>query len=146
MKRRGVLGLLVGGLAAAPSMAKQAISGIEATQLPGLSTGGGLVSATDSPWSGGYPLVGTGIEYDHLGWLKGRLEEITGISDAERHERIANQYISSLDPDLAVNRSMALWAKMAEQRRREYERGIERERMSLTRQISDFIRDQAFKK
>ena len=145
MKRRGVLGLLGGALAAGSSMAKQAISGIEATQLSGLNIGGGLVQAVEQGWSGANTLTGTGIEYDHLGWLRSRLEDLTGITAAERHERIANQYISGLDPDLAVNRSMALWAKMAEQRRREYERGIDREKKSLTRQISDFIRDQAFK-
>ena len=143
MKRRGVLGLLAGGLAAGPSMAKQAIAGIETTQLSGLNIGGGLVQAENQSWSG--TAVGGLDTYDHLGWLRSRLEEIAGITAAERHERIANQYISGLDPDLAVNRSMALWAKMAEQRRREYERGIDREKKSLTRQISDFIRDQAFK-
>lgn len=143
MKRRGVLGFLAGGIAAGPSMAKQAVAGIEATSVSGLSTGAALAN---------YAGQQTGLvenapfgEYDHLSHLKRRLEELTGITTEERQDRISNWHVYGLDPDLAVNRSMALWAKVAEQKRREYERNTERERKSLTRQIADFIRDQAFK-
>jgi len=139
MRRRGVLGLLGGALAAGPSMAKEAVSSIASMQVPGLIESGMAVGGSEQSYSA---IESTGIPYDHIGWLKERLEEIVGLSDSARQERLDSTWVNSLDPDLAVNRSFSLSAKVRMQKVRNFEREIDREKRSLTRQIADYIKKQ----
>lgn len=139
MKRRGVLGLLLGGAAAGPSMAKQAVAslGIDAMALPAIPS-----LEFDGP-IGGYGLetASTGLEeYDHGAWLKERIAEIAGISDAEKRERIAEMHVSTLDPDLATNRSFSLAFKVQEQKRRNFERMQRREHSHLLRDLANHLK------
>ena len=143
MKRRGFLGFLAGGAVAAPAMAKQAAASMADLSLPhGLAMTQGLSSAAGQ-LVGGYPtdpgkLWSPASEAADLGQM---LLDLMGRKDHE--ERAAKQYINGLDPDLAVNRSMALHAKMAIQRRREYWRSVETERSWLQQRIDQLLKQVA---
>jgi hypothetical protein len=136
MKRRGVLGLLGGALAAGPSMAKEAVSSIGSMQVPGAIEGamniGGQIGNYDA-----YP---SNTAYDHTDWLKDRLLELTGMDAEARRERMEGTWVQSLDPDLAVNRSFSLSTKVQIQKRRNFEKQLESEKRSITRQIADFMK------
>ena len=138
MRRRGVLGLIAGGLASGPSMAAKAVAGLEATTLPSLGfSGAGVAAGIGQYYHGDKP---DNSEYNHGAWIRERLAELNNVTAEDRRDRIAGQYVSSLDPDLAVNRSMALWAKIAEQKRREYERTMASERKNLTRELTMWLK------
>jgi hypothetical protein len=138
MKRRGFLGFLGGAAVAGPSMAKQAVAGVEAMALPSLA-----VDAPTASWGGslaGIPINGGD---NHGDWLKEQIAEVIGITAAERQERIAGMHVSHLDPDLALNRSMALWVKIREQKRRNYEREHTWQLRNYRRQLADWLKHQA---
>lgn len=139
MRRRGVLGLLGGALAAGPSMAKEAVSSIASMQVPGAIEGahqlGTIISESHNQSLGSTP-------YDHTAWLKDRLLELTGMTDEARRERMEGTWVQSLDPDLAVNRSFSLSTKVQIQKRRNFEKNLNSEKRSLMRQIADFMKQQ----
>lgn len=138
MKRRGFLGLLGGAAVAGPGMVKQAAaSGIEAMALPGIP-----MNLADPPDYGGTSGLMPGDVYDHGKYLREELAKLVGISDEDRREQIASQYISALDPDLAVNRSFSLAYKVQEQKRRNFEAWRARRHRSLTRQLADYLKNQ----
>lgn len=121
-------------------MAKQAVAaGVDSMAIPTLPWDG----LPAEPYSYGANAVTEA--YDHGDWLRKRIEEITGISADERKERIAQMNVTQFDPDLAVNRSMALWAKVAEQKRRNFEISSRREHRNLTRELASWLKDQALK-
>lgn len=137
MKRRGFLGLMAGAAVTGPSMAKQAVaSGLEAMALPGIGVEAPIASigSLSRPVNDGY---------SHGDWLKERIAEVAGISAEERRQRIAEMQVTHLDPDLAVNRSMALWAKVREQKIRNYERAHSSELRWLKRDLADWLKRQA---
>lgn len=140
MKRRGFLGFLGGAAVAGPSMAQHAVAqGIEAMALPVLPFGG----------PEGYPTGGMGIDasgrpYDHAEWLRDRITQVMGISEEERRDRINGWNVVSLDPDLAVNRSFSLAAKVQMQKRRNFERSIASEHRSLVRELTEHLKRQVF--
>lgn len=135
MRRRGVLGLLGGALASGPSMAKQAIASVQTMTLPSLPYNDMPIN---DPFYQGQAIADG--PYDHAKWLRDRIEQITGMSAEDRKDRISQMGINQLDPDLAVNRSMALWAKIAEQKRRNFEISIAREHRSLTRDLAEYLK------
>lgn len=138
MKRRGFLGFLGGAVAAGPAMARQAAVGIESLVIPSIPweapleplTGSGIQSASGQPW-------------DEGAYLKDRIAQLVGMTDAERRERIASTYVTSFDPDLATNRSFSLSAKVSMQKRRNFERQHEREHRGLLREMAEYLKRQA---
>lgn len=141
MKRRGFLGLLGGAAVAGPSMAKQAVASMAELSLPsGLAINGGLSTVASQLAYPTAPLKAwsPASEAADLGQM---LIDLMGRKDHE--QRAAKQYINGLDPDLAVNRSMALHAKMAIQRRREYWRSVETERSWLQQRIDQLLKQVA---
>lgn len=136
MRRRGVLGLLGGALAAGPSMAKEAVSSIASMQVPGaLETASLANSATNY----GLQSVSETNPFDRGSWLKSRLNELLGASEEQKKERWENTWVPALDPDLVTNRSFSLSAKILIQKKRNYDRDFDRERRSLLRQIADHL-------
>jgi hypothetical protein len=131
-----------GAAVAGPSMAKQALaSGLEAVQVGGgfgnVAVGMASKQFYDSP-------IADGIStYNHADWLRERIKELTGISEADRRDRIAGMYVNTLDPDLAVNRSFSLSRKISIQKEREFDRQIEQSKRSLARELADFLKRQA---
>lgn len=138
MKRRGFLSLLGGAAVAGPGMVKQAAGsvGLEAMALPGLPMDYGV----EAPYSSGRLGGSVSDSYDHGNWLRERISEIVGMSDAERRDRIASQHVSLLDPDLAACRSFSLSFKIQEQRRRNFERYQAREHRSLVRELAEHLK------
>lgn len=138
MKRRGFLGFLGGAAVAGPAMAKQAAQtvGIEAMALPSLP-----FPAPEETFghSREHP---TDENYNHGDWLRDRIASITGISAQDRYDRISRMTVTVLDPDLACNRSMALWAKIHEQKVRNYERGKSSELRGLQKELVNWIKQQ----
>lgn len=137
MKRRGFLGLLGGAAVAGPGMVKQAAGsvGLEAMALPVLPVDYEATEHFGSAISGD-PVGG---KYDHADWLRGRIGDIVGMSDSARHERIASQQVSMLDPDLASSRSFSLSFKIQVQKRRNFERWQAREHRELLRELADYL-------
>lgn len=137
MKRRGFLGFMGGAVVAGPSMAKQAAQtvGIEAMSL-------GSIAPDYDLSAGSYGVSGgpANAEYDHGQWLKDRIAEVSGISNEERARRMASIHPSTLDPDLAVNRSMSLQFKVREQKRRILERSMAAEHFSLSRDLAAYVK------
>lgn len=143
MKRRNFLGLLGGAAVAGPSMAKQAVaSGLEATQVSG-GFGDAAVGTASSKIYGGLSVADGISAYNHGDWLRERIKELTGISKEDRRERIAGMYVSALDPDLAVNRSFSLSRKVSIQKERDFDRQLEQNKRSLTRELADFLKREA---
>lgn len=134
MKRRGVLGLLGGAFAAGPAMAKQAIASVETMTLPQLPYDLLPIEAQYGQTNA------VSDAYNHGEWIRERIAQITGMTAEDRKDRIAQMGVNQLDPDLAVNRSMALWAKIAEQKRRNFEISIAREHRSLTRDLAEYLK------
>lgn len=133
MKRRGFLGILGGAAVAGPSMAKAALTTIADTSVVGLS-GGVPVPDWGAP---GY--ASPGIPVSDSSWQIGRLAKLIART-AEQHDwHRRRTAVQSLDPDLAVNRSMALHMKIAIQRDRNYARGLEYERSDLEAQIAGWF-------
>lgn len=141
MKRRGFLSFLGGAAVAGPTMAKQAVTGIEAMTLPAIPWEGPM-----EPMSSG---IGVGMSqvanatWDEGKWLKDRIAQLTGMTDADRKERIATTSVTSFDPDLAANRSFSLATKVSMQKRRNFERQYEREHRGLLREMADYLKRQA---
>lgn len=141
MKRRGVLGLLGGALAAGPAMAKEAVAGLESLAVPGGMDAmqyvniGSIGSAVES-----YPATDA---YNHGDWLREQLAEIAGITEAQKRERLANMSVRQLDPDLAVNRSFSLTVKIEMQKRRDLERDLASNRRHYARELADWLKRQA---
>lgn len=125
------MGFLGGAAVAGPSMAKQAVTGLDAMVLTNIPLG------PESPYEFGPQAIGK--EYDHATWLKKQIASITGLTDAERQERINERYVGQLDPDLAVNRSFSLAAKIRMQKERDHDRMVTREHRSLTRQLAEHL-------
>lgn len=138
MKRRGFLGLLGGAAVAGPGMVKQAVAsapiGIEAMGLGALQP-----NYMEAPYGSSIGLQAAG-SYDHAKWLKDRIAEVVGISQEERARRMAQIQPSTLDPDLAVNRSMSLTFKVAEQKRRILQRSLDAEHRSLARDLAEHLK------
>lgn len=137
MRRRGVLGLLGGAVASGPAMAKEAVSSIASMQVPGAIDGALHLGSEGVANYQSYAMQDT---YNHADWLKERLLELTGLTEEAKRERMEGTWVQSLDPDLAVNRSFSLAAKVQMQRRRNFERQLIIEKRSLTRQIADFMK------
>lgn len=119
MKRRGFLGFLAGGAVAVPGMAKQAVaSSMADLSLEGIS---GVVAG-----DGGFGPVAASIGQSD--WAAKSLAQIVGRT-AQQHEYFKRRTrVDRLDPDLATYRSLALHAKIAMQRDRDYQRNLESER------------------
>lgn len=135
MKRRGFLSFLGGAAVAGPAMAKQAVVGIEAMALPTIPMHGpigDLVGGIGGPYA-------SGDEYDHAKWLRSRIAEVTGISDSQRRERMKDVIVTSLDPDLAANRSFSLAAKIDMQKRRNVDRQLDYQHRNFLRQLADHL-------
>lgn len=134
MKRRGFLGLIGGAAVAGPSMAKQAIAASLGDTLLSQVGGGALRSGGDAgpaaPW------VSDGGD-SH--WAVKRMAKLALRTAAQHAFHIRRQNISSLDTDLAANRSMALQMKVRLQREREYWRQLEGERGYLEAQIAGWF-------
>lgn len=143
MKRRGFLGLMGGAAVAGPSMAKQAVAsvGLDAMSLPSMgSIGGDKWNANYeplNPYNSQLPINQDGDSVHD--WLVSSLKSITGMSDQERRERIASQYVTHLDADLAVNRSFSLSFKIQEQRRRNFEAWRKGETSRLQKQLAKYL-------
>lgn len=134
MKRRGFLGFMGGALAAGPSMAKQAAVGIESLALPTIPYPEEAIEG----W-GGPAGLSTG-EHDHLKWMRDRIAGLTGMSAEERRDRMETMSVTQFDPDIAVNRSMALHAKVREQKRRNFEQSRGRELRHLNRELAEWLK------
>lgn len=141
MKRRNFLGFLGGAAVAGPSMAKEAVAGLESLAVPGGMNAmpyvdiGSIGSAVAS-----YPATD---EYNHGDWLREQLAEVAGITEAQKRERLANMTVRQLDPDLAVNRSFSLTAKIEMQKRRDLERDLASNRRHYARELADWLKRQA---
>lgn len=132
MKRRGFLGLLGGAAVAGPGMAKQAVAaGLGDLMLPGVGSGALAFGMGAPPMAASQSAGGN--------WAVGRLSKLVLRTAAQHEFHMKRQYVSSLDPDLAVNRSMALHMKVRLQREREYWRNIEGERGWLEAQIAGWF-------
>lgn len=142
MRRRGVLGLLGGAVAAGPAMAKEAVSSIASMQVPGAIEGAMNIGQLGSHFGGVQEAYPSAVPYDHTAWLKDRLLGLTGMDAEARRERMEGTRVQSLDPDLAVNRSFSLSTKVHIQKRRNFEKQLESEKRSITRQIADFMKQQ----
>lgn len=142
MKRRGVLGLLGGALAAGPSMAKEAVAGLESLAVPkGIATQAlaGIRPAAD--WAMDTESeIGWGDEQDYGEWLRDRLKELAGLTDQDKQERLARMQVYELDADLQANRSFSLSAKIHLQKRRDLERELANEKRSLSRQLAEWLK------
>lgn len=118
MKRRGFLGFLAGGAVAAPGMAKQAV----ASSMADLSLEGISGSVVGDGSFGPVAVIG------QSDWAAKSLAQIVGRT-AQQHEYFKRRTrVDRLDPDLATYRSLALHAKIAMQRDRDYQRHLESER------------------
>jgi len=145
MRRRGFMGFLGGGLVSAPSMAKAAVTqasvGLEAMVLPGVvpgAVGGEGMPASPSRTN----RSGRGSSKSDYGtFLTDQIKELAGLSDDDAMDRLG-AYFDRLDPDLAVNRSYSLSAKMRimEKRTLESNRKVELRRMK--RDLADWLKDQ----
>lgn len=143
LKRRGFLGVLGGAAVSGPAMAKQAVAqaaaGLDGLSLTGLGTTAGYVSVGDAvinTQTGNYG----GVEYDHGNWLLEQLSKLTGLSDEDKAERMDRVYVQNLDPDLAVNRSYSLSAKLQIQKKRNYDRELKREIKDTRKYLADFLK------
>ena len=140
MKRRNFLGFLGGAAVAGPSMAREAVAGLESLDVPGGMNAmpyvdiGSIGSAAASPATD---------EYNHGDWLREQLAEVAGITEAQKRERLANMTVRQLDPDLAVNRSFSLTAKIEMQKRRDLERDLASNRRHYARELADWLKRQA---
>jgi hypothetical protein len=87
--------------------------------------------------NGGMGMVGAelAIANDPYNDYPTRIAKLALRSQAEHRERQRQQYVGSLDPDLATFRSFALHTKIRVQKRRDYWRGIENEKSWLQRRI-----------
>lgn len=143
MKRRNFLGLIGGAAVAGPSMAKQAVaSGLEAAQVAG-GFGNTAIGMAGSQVYSGSPIADGISAYNHGDWLRERIKELTGMSKAERRDRMAGMYVTTLDPDLAVNRSFSLSRKVIIQKERDFDRQLEQNKRSLKRELADFLKREA---
>lgn len=142
MKRRGFLGLMGGALAAGPSMAKEAVAGLESLAVPGQIAGAEefVKSGWGSTSIGGYPVD---ADHSHGDWLREEIAKITGMTDQRKREIMANMTVRHLDPDLAVNRSFSLSAKVEMQKRRELERDLAANKRHYARELADWLKRQA---
>ena len=133
MKRRSFLGFLGGAAVAGPSMAKQAVAAtLSDMSVAGLS--GGLLQQGLAQPVGGYA-----SSVGHLEWAATQLAKL-GMRTAEQHAfHVRRQSVSTLDPDLASYRSMALHQKISIQRQRDYWRSLEHERGYLQATIAGWF-------
>lgn len=124
---------MIGGAAVAgPGMAKQAVAAsLGDTFLSGV--GGGALGWGELAPAPGISSAGGGT------WAIERMAKLALRSAAQHAFHIKRQHISSLDPDLAANRSMALQMKVRLQREREYWRQLEGERGYLEAQIAGWF-------
>ncbi|MEQ9634617.1 MAG: hypothetical protein RLW68_00885 [Devosia marina] len=139
MKRRGFLGLMGGALAAGPSMAKEAVAGLESLSVPGAMHVAPYIDIGTTE-TGIYPVD----EKDsHGDWLRARLAEVTGTTEQQKRERLAQMTVRQLDPDLAVNRSFSLSAKVEMQKRRDLERDLAASKRYYTNELAEWLKRQA---
>lgn len=141
MKRRGFLGLMGGALAAGPSMAKEAVAGLESLAVPkGLSAGYENTIEPVDAWQMGNSTISWGDDKDHGDWLRDRLKELAGITDKDKQERLARMRVYEIDPDLQANRSFSLSAKIHLQKRRDLERELANEKRSISFQLAEWLK------
>ena len=121
MKRRSVFGLIAGGMAAAPAMAKEAVAKAAGVQITGLSSGlyGGM---GDSQPSSAQSSFGT------MKWAAERMAELA--TGGRRFDEIRKQsrVVSSLDPDLASMRSISMSRLISLQADRNFQRMMDSEK------------------
>ena len=138
MKRRGFFGLMGGAVVAGPSMAQQAIS----TGLEGLSIGG--VGRPFMDGGAGYAVQaladGPSETYDPTHWPRKELADFLGRTAEEWAQIRLDTYVASLDPDIAIMRSISLTSKIRMQRDRNFERNRATTHRSLTAQLADAIK------
>ena len=122
-------------------MAKGAVAGLESLAVPGaVSNAAGFAEGWGETAIGGYPVD---EKYSHGDWLREQLAEIAGTTEAQKRERMANMTIRQFDPDLAVNRSLSLSAKVQMQKRRDLERDLAANKRHYTRELADWLKRQA---
>lgn len=138
MKRRGVLGLLGGAAVSGPAMAKQAVAqaaaGLEGLSITGIAAGGfGMVPDGTNFGKG---VCSDSSEWNEVDWLKGRLTEFLGMSKEDKDDRRNGTYVDRLDPDLAVNRSYSISAKIRIQQDRNFERDMAYDEKQIRRDLT----------
>lgn len=141
MKRRGFLGFMGGAAVAGPQMARAAAEEA-AKQLAGVGTIG-LESAVGSQWEVGVENAATSYRlgtFDRIAKLKDKIDLLTTSWDDRMSRALREVSVNHLDPDLAVNRSMSLSAKMAIQKKRNALRSLETERYWLTERLGRLMR------
>lgn len=136
------MAFLGGAAISGPAMAKQAVVGLEAMTLPSIASTGMFLADASLGSTGAYA-PSMSKEYDHGNWLRERLAELCGLSDADKRDRLYGRAVSALDPDLAVNRSFSLAAKVEMQKRRDLDRSLEYEKRQLTRELANWLKNQA---
>lgn len=138
MKRRGFFGLMGGAVVAGPSMAQQAMT----TGLEGLSIGGVGVPFMDNGanYVGQTTAAGPSETYDPTHWPRKELADFLGLTAEEWAQIRLDTYVSALDPDIAIMRSISLTSKIRMQRDRNFERSRLQSHRSLKSQLADAIK------
>lgn len=139
MKRRGFFGLMGGAVVAGPSMAQQAIS----TGMEGLSIGGFGVPmlGAGANYAGQAVADGPSETYDPTHWPRKELADFLGRTAEEWAQIRLDTYVSSLDPDIAIMRSISLDSKIRMQRDRNFERNRSQSHRSLKDQLAHAIKN-----
>lgn len=147
MKRRGFLGFIGGAAVAGPSMAKAVVAqGMEAMSLGGAANQlGGLASSGIAASNYGLnphpPFDEPMSPLDPRHWLQRELAEFVGMSAQDKQDRRMRTWVQSLDPDLAVNRSMSLSAKLRIQRDRNFKTEMENQHRHLLKEIERAVKN-----
>jgi hypothetical protein len=143
VKRRSFFGLMGGAAVAGPSMAKAAVAqGMETMSLGnalGLvgSTGDGKVAYANQAYYDGPEEISP---HDPKHWVQRQLADFLGKSAEDLVEERLGTQVHQLDPDLAVNRSFSLSAKIRIQRDRNFERNRSEHKKYLMRDIRDAVK------
>lgn len=145
MKRRGFLGFLGGAAVAGPSMAKEAVLGLESLQI-----GGGSMGLVNQAISGGYGYATDAIPmggdesptspHDPSHWAQRELQNFLGRTAEELAEQKRSIRVQALDPDIGALRSFSLDAKVRMQRDRIFEAEQQQTKSYLQRQLNDCIK------
>lgn len=111
MKRRAFLGFLGGAAVSGPTVAKAAASDISSLSIPS-------IGAPNSPMSGGV----WDVPSSDNSWAKQSLKRFLGKTAEQIAYEKRDIHVSSLDPNIACLRSVALGRKIEMTRTIAYER------------------------
>lgn len=129
LNRRKFFGLLPGAVVGGKAAAAQAATELAETMALGKPALSGAIGyANGAPYPGGNPA-------NNIDWARNALKRLTSH---ERERRAREWSVTRLDPDLAVNRSMSLSAKILIQKDRDIERSFANERSYLEGVIAGF--------